>query len=86
MELWIKIIILWNVVGFLPFMMMKINTCRPYDDDIFLSPIWIYDEWNLNWFGTILVCSIFNLLCPIASVVFWTFKFVKFICTVGRQI
>lgn len=81
----ITILIVWNLVGV--FIMTVLTAClsRPWCTDNILNPIWIYNRWELNYFGVGLVCVLFNILCPIWTVCVWTVKFLKFICTVGRR-
>lgn len=82
---YITVPIIWNVLGGLFLLILWVNALSPFGDNNILSPVWIYDEWNLNYFGTGLVCLIFNLLCPIVSIIVWFCIFLKFICTVGRK-
>ena len=81
----ITILGVWNIVGGLMMTILTVNlSCHGYAENI-LSPIWIYDEWELNYFGVALVCIFFNLLCPVWTICVWGFKLLKFICTVGRR-
>lgn len=82
---YITVPIIWNVSGGIFLLILWVNALRPFGNNNILSPVWIYDEWNLNYFGTGLVCLIFNPLCPIASIIVWFCIFLKFICTVGRK-
>ena len=81
----ITILGVWNIVGGLMMTILTVNLSTPCYTENILSPIWIYDEWELNYFGVALVCIFFNLLCPIWTVCVWGVKFLKFICTVGRR-
>ena len=75
----------WNVLGALFMTILTANLSRPGYLDNILSPIWIYNAWRLNYFGTGLVCILLNLLCPVWTILVWGFKFLNFICTVGRR-
>lgn len=46
-----------------------------------LNPKRIYERFRVNWFGTIFLTLVANLLCPIASIIYWFYK----LCTVGRS-
>ena len=81
----ITILGVWNVVGFLIMTILTANLSRPCYLENILSPVWIYNEWKLNYFGVALLCIFFNLLCPIWTIGVWTVKLLKFICTVGRR-
>lgn len=52
-----------------------------FDDFSFMNPIKIYRAYHVNYFGAVLICIIYNLLCPIGSIGYWIYK----ICTVGRK-
>lgn len=52
-----------------------------FDDFSFMNPIKIYKTYKVNYFGAALICIIYNLLCPIASIGYWFYK----ICTFGRK-
>ena len=47
----------------------------------FANPIWIYNRYKVNVFGTIVLSIVFNLICPIGTVFYWLYK----LCTVGRR-
>jgi hypothetical protein len=81
----INVLIIWQIVGGVILVILWANRyhARATNNNI-LSPFFIYDEWELNWFGTIIICLLFNLLCPVATVIVWFCKFIKFIFTVGR--
>lgn len=82
---YITVPIIWNVLGGIILLILWVNARGLFKNNNILSPVWIYNEWKLNYFGTGLVCLIFNLLCPIVSIIVWFCIFLKFICTVGRK-
>lgn len=85
MPWYIIVLIIWHTIGGVGLLTIWVENLRPVDNNNILSPIWIYDKYNLNYFGTGIVCLMFNLLCPMFSVLWWFCKFIKFICTVGRN-
>lgn len=46
-----------------------------------LNPKCIHKRFRVNWFGVICLALVINLLCPIASILYWFYK----LCTVGRK-
>ena len=85
METMIIFLIVWQIVGGVILLLIWTNRYHALStSNNILSPFWIYDEWNLNWFGATITCLLFNLLCPVASIIVWFCKFIKFIFTVGR--
>lgn len=62
------------------------------DNFDFLNPKFIYDNSNMNIFGCFIVSILLNIICPIISVLYWSFKisaliikFIGFIFIVGRR-
>lgn len=47
----------------------------------FLNPLFLYETHRINIFGTIVLCLLYNLICPIASIGYWFYK----LCTFGRK-
>jgi hypothetical protein len=47
----------------------------------YVNPIWIYQHYRVNIFGCVLLTVVYNLLCPIGSIIYWLYK----LCTVGRR-
>ena len=47
----------------------------------FLNPVRNYKVWTTNWFGTILITVLLNILCIEFAVFYWLWK----LCTVGRK-
>ena len=47
----------------------------------FVNPFVIYKNIKMNWFGTILLTIIFNIMFPLIAVLYWLYKLV----TVGRK-
>ena len=76
-------ILIRNLIGLiiLIFIMSKSKILGECINADFLSPVWIYKNYKLNWFGTIIVCLCLNILCPILSIGVWFCK----LCTVGRK-
>lgn len=77
--------LIWNIIGAVFICIITVGCSRPGYVENILSPVWIYNEWNLNYFGAGLVCILFNLLCPMWTISVWAFMLLKFICTAGRR-
>lgn len=74
---YIILIILWNIVGFAIHL-------RFMADDLFcmVNPFNVYKyHKSLNWFGTLLVTLLYNIMCPVGTICYWFYK----LCTVGRK-
>lgn len=72
-------LMVWSLGG-----AMILGLCGTYDkfDDLsYVNPIKIYKTYKVNYFGAAIICIIYNLLCPIASIGYWFYK----ICTFGRK-
>lgn len=80
----IGILFAWNMMGFIIYAGIQINITNTKDLSL-LNPLNIYYLWNVNYFGCGLLTLVFNALCPILTIGYWIFKFMHFICTVGRR-
>ena len=47
----------------------------------FCNLLWIYKNYSVNIFGTIVLALVYNLLCPIGTIGYWIYK----LCTFGRR-
>ena len=84
------VIIGWNFLGAfilrgyednsLVFINQKCDKAFPY-----LNPVWLWRNYKLNIIGILLLTILFNIMCPILSILYWTCKFIEWICTVGRK-
>lgn len=72
---------IWSVFGIIILAFLFAETRIDMGTLDWLSPKWIYRNYNVNWFGTFCLTVFFNLLCPILSIGFWFYK----LCTVGRK-
>lgn len=77
------LMLFWNITGIIVWMLGMCNDPKIRYTELFefLSPFWIYHNYEVNFFGTAVVCIIYNLICPMASVCYWFYK----LCTVGRK-
>lgn len=73
-------IVIWSLVGFV---VTKMSSNGPLKDTIaeYVNPFWIYENYHVNYFGTIVLFLIYNLISPITSICYWIHK----LCTVGRK-
>lgn len=77
----IRIICLWNYFGFVLLLLIPYTRHAP-DLDYIFNPIYIYKRIKtINWFGCLILTTLFNILCPILSIGFWFYK----LCTCGRR-
>lgn len=81
----ISIFLAWNVIGFIVYAGIQLDATMYTDDYQLLNPREIYELWDVNYFGCVLLAIIFNLICPVWSMIYWFCKFMKYICTVGRR-
>ena len=82
---WIAILLGWNLMGFVIYAGIQMNATWHTTDYTLLNPRDIYELWDVNYFGCVLLTLIFNLLCPVWTIGYWFFKFMRFVCTVGRK-
>ena len=65
----ICLLFLWNIFGFMVYATI-LTEVNPIRREFFLfDPRVIYDLWNVNYVGCTLLTILFNLLCPIMSIV-----------------
>lgn len=83
--LWAKILLAWNLAGMLILAITWANLGDPFDKKSLLHPSWLYRNFRINYFGCGLLTLIFNLLCPVVSIIHWICEFFYFVCTVGRE-
>lgn len=77
--LWWEVLLLWTIIhNFLGF---GVGLCFRCDCFQFVNPKWIYQNYKVNKFGAIFLSIVFNLICPIGTVIYWFYK----LCTVGRR-
>ena len=81
----IGILFAWNTIGLVVYAGIQLHATWNINDYQLLNPCEIYELWDVNYFGCVLLTLIFNLLCPIWTIIYWFSKFMKFICTVGRR-
>lgn len=79
----IAIIVIWNVLGFISLFLIPYLRDSASLGEMF-NPVDIYNNLKVNWFGCIILTILFNILCPIMSIGYWTVLFVTWLCTVGR--
>lgn len=89
-EVYIVILVIWSIIGFLilkgyqdcsvVFITHSGNKIWP-----FLNPLWLWQSYKVNAFGLVLLTLLFNLICPVVTIVYWTVKLIKWSCTAGRK-
>lgn len=77
------LIVAWNTLGLVIWAVAATNNTKLQRADLleWLNPIWIYRNYKVNFFGTFVICVVYNLFCPVASICYWFYK----LCTVGRR-
>lgn len=85
MYTWIGILFIWNIFGFVVYAGIQLNATLHTDNYQLLNPREIYCIWDVNYFGCVLLTIIFNLLCPVWTILYWFSKFMHFVCTAGRR-
>jgi hypothetical protein len=77
------LIVAWNILGLVIWCVAVTNSTKLDQADLleWLNPIWIYYNYKVNFFGAVVICVLYNLICPIVSICYWFYK----LCTVGRR-
>ena len=78
----VLIFIYWSIVGILILSSVAAFTSlgKVHGFPCF-NPVWLYRNYNLNWFGAFFCALGLNLCCPIVTIGYWTYK----LCTIGRK-
>ena len=78
-------LVFWNIAGFV---CLFVWGCKSYTGPMgnakgleFLNPLFIYQHARVNWFGTLCLTLLWNLMCPGLSISYWFYK----LCTCGRK-
>ena len=83
------ITLVWNFIGFYILSFYEESSVTYNSSNAkalcYLNPLWVWENYKVNVIGCFLLTIIFNLVCPIITVVYWTIKFIGWICTVGRK-
>ena len=72
--------LLWVAINFIALFALAIASVDGANFS-FVNPIVIYNKIKVNWFGTIVLAVIFNILLPAISIPYWIYK----IFTVDRK-
>ena len=84
---WVGILFFWNSIG-LFIVAICLSSRRSEDGAMghadgmeFVNPIHVHKYNEVNWFGAIVVATLYGFICPIATIGYWFYK----LCTVGRK-
>lgn len=81
---YLVLFIFWNFIGFL-IALFRPDTTGAFgmaNGFEFVNPVFIYEHNYVNAFGALVLCLLYSLLCPIATICYWFYK----LCTVGRKL
>lgn len=85
-KLIIIVSIIYHIIGFVTLCYYETKS-RVYDGNVFvcyLSPVWLYQNYRINYFGCLVLTVLFNIACPLLSIIYWACKLIKWLFTVGR--
>lgn len=52
----------------------------------FVNPYYVYRyNTSVNWFGATLIALCFSAACPIGAILYWIYKIIYTLCTIGRR-
>lgn len=82
---WLIFIAIWNLYGFALWgflaIIIKVPGMACTEGIEFVNPAYLYHHINVNWFGAFFLSTLYGLMCPIATFIYWFYK----LCTVGRK-
>ena len=75
-----------NIVTIVIWIIIDCCIAFAFDLKIALNPIKNYKNWiSLNWFGVVIITLLINIIFLPFVVVYWLFKLIYFLFTVGRK-
>lgn len=80
----IEILVFWHICGFVLLVCMAMFDGSPTneaDGFEFCNPVWLYNQYRVNYFGAGFLALLLNLVCPVCSLGYWVYK----LCIVGRR-
>lgn len=77
----IDALLAWFITGGIVFIILFWKYFYPLDKRCIFRPDVIYELFNVNFFSCVMLTLLFNLICPIVSIVYWIYK----LCTIGRD-
>lgn len=79
----------WTFIGFFILHTYEENSCTYNSSNsdflCYLNPVWVWKNYKVNVIGCFFLVLLFNLICPLLTVIYWTIKLIGWICTVGRK-
>ena len=82
---WFVLVFLWNMGGFALWgflaIIIKVPGMACTEGIEFVNPVYLYHHINVNWFGAFFLSTLYGVMCPIATFIYWFYK----LCTVGRK-
>ena len=88
LEAIIFISILWNVFGLCILCGLENSRSSPIGwcpDSSYFHYRWIYDNYEYNHFGTVVMFVFINAVCPIATICHWVYYGMYKLFTIGRR-
>ena len=70
-------IIPWHIAGFIMSCIVMTYYCGNGTWN-FLNPIWLAKHSKMNIIGLVFHWIIYNLLCPLATIIYWIYKLFTF--------
>lgn len=77
-ELFVLIVGVWNLLGGFIWVVAHAGPYSIIEREP-VNPLFNKENYAVNWFGAIMISLFFNLICPVASLIYWFYK----LCTVG---
>ena len=78
-------ICIWSIAGFIAWLVLggcfDIQAIMRASGIEFVNPWVIYKQTRVNWFGAIVVATLYGVMCPVATCIYWLYK----LYTVGRK-
>ena len=78
-------ICIWSIAGFMAWIVLgacfNVQVIGRASGIEFVNPLVIYKQTSVNWFGAFFLATLYGVMCPVATFIYWLYK----LCTVGRK-